>query len=146
MTELTDEQFKDGLARLGYEEIPEPRIGIAEVKAPRTEVITSPITLPPRQEPVMVDKVRTVWAIIEKVVTELIEAAENLYGPKSGETKKAYVSSNVLRLLREIEGKYDYLPKPLEGILFKVLEWTLDNIIERVFRSLQAKGLVNASI
>lgn len=102
-------------------------------------------SLPETKAVSMVDKVRAFWTIIETVVAELIAAAEVLYGPQTGATKKAYVKAKVLELLRELEGRHDYLPQVVESLTFKVVEWSLDFIIERVFRALSSKGLVNVS-
>jgi hypothetical protein len=98
-----------------------------------------------RSDAGMVDKIKAIWATVSQVVEELIEAAEVMYGPKTGSEKKAFVRGKILELMKEIQGKHNILPVAVESMVFKALEFALDNIIERVFRELNKRGAVNFS-
>lgn len=88
-------------------------------------------------KPDTAEKIRAIWSTVERVAEELIQAAEALYGPKTGEQKKTYVEGKLLEYLKQLEGRVDIIPGWMEPIVFKAVEFSVGFIIERVLKALK---------
>jgi hypothetical protein len=86
------------------------------------------------------ERMKGLWPLIEMAVTEAVKTAEAIFGPQTGPEKKKFVKDNVMRLLKELEKSHDVVTGWLEPVLFQVISWALDLIIERVLNKLKSSG------
>lgn len=87
--------------------------------------------------PSMADRIRAVWAIVEAYTEEAVRAAEVLLGPATGAEKKAFVTTEAMSLIRELEGSLNLVPDWIEPLVMRSIEWGLSVMIERIVRTLK---------
>lgn len=117
----------------------DPEFPNAKAPRPRLDLYTTPTREVPMAN---ISTVRELWDLISLFVEEAVQAAEQ-YTDRSGEEKKEFVKVKVLEWLKTAEGHLNVLPNVIEGALFAGLDFALDWMIERVFRTLDKQGLVN---
>lgn len=119
--------------------LPPPDLGVSP---PRADLDLRPMSEP--EKPSVVDRIRSVWEVVQKLVEEAVQAAEVLHpGSGQGPNKKEWVKERVMTFLRSLEARENFVPGFVEGLVFKAVETALDWMIDRVVRELTERGLVN---
>ena len=113
------------------------------VRKPDANLELRPISEPP-EEGGMVGKVKAIWTVVQKLVEEAVQAAEELYpADGTGPDKKTWVTEKVMTWLRTWERTHNTIPDFVEGMVFSAVEFGLGWIVDRVVRELSERGLVN---
>lgn len=117
-------------------EKPRPSLtaGISDAFIPREIEVSDNYTL--------VERIKALWTIVEMVVSELIQAAETLFGPGTGDQKRAYVIEKAMEAIGKMEEELDIVPDRIQSVVFASVRWALGMVVERVFRRLSADGVV----
>lgn len=94
----------------------------------------------PTEKPSLADRIRAVWSIVEAYTEELVRGAEVFFGPQTGAEKKDYVTTEAMKLLRELEKWVNLVPDWIEPLVMRSIEWGLSVMIERIVRTLKNRG------
>lgn len=106
-----------------------------------------PLSLPAlakvaEQDSGWLEKFRTVWALLQAFVENLVTAAEAIYGPGTGAQKKTIVTEMALKWLKEGEKRMNLIPDWIQPLVFKAVELGLDMMIEKVVKNFKKAGTI----
>ena len=116
---------------------PEPSLA-APVETAREQIITE-VRAHFEDQPRAgwIARVNTVLRLVTFAAQELVPRAA-LIANASGPEKKRLVRLELMAVLRLIEDRYDILPALIQPAAFRVIEFGLGRIIERVYRQAKA--------
>jgi hypothetical protein len=116
--------------------------------APPVSHVAPPVVrLPPVLVPAgttLPGRVRLVWDVVQGLAEQLVEAAEGWIVLEDGAARKQWATATLRRLIRQLEERYDLLPAAIERPVLWALDRAAGWLVERAFRALEAKGIVNA--
>jgi len=129
--------------------IPDPVFREIKLDAPGFQLdLQIPETVKPlltadEEAPSLGDRIKTLWSVVRVVAEDVVVVVERIATSESGKQKKKIAVQTVLDWLKQVEGKFDWIPSWMESIVFYGLKLALGIIVERAFGNMLALGEVN---